>query len=75
MERTGFCQVNNCYFLLFTETTSDVSDYEVRIRQLSDELRRRRKEIEILKKERSRRQKEKLKAQEEAMQKQLDVCV
>ncbi|BFZ05882.1 hypothetical protein BsWGS_08921 [Bradybaena similaris] len=56
-----------------TETVSDVSDYEVRIRQLSDELRRRRKEIEILRKERSRRQKEKLKAQEEAMQKQLDV--
>ncbi|XP_059175915.1 centrosome-associated protein 350-like [Physella acuta] len=55
-----------------TETLSDASDYEVRIRQLSDELRRRRKEVEILKKERSRRQKEKLKAQEEALKKQLD---
>ncbi|XP_012936215.1 centrosome-associated protein 350 [Aplysia californica] len=55
-----------------TETLSDASDYEVRIRQLSDELRRRRKEVEILKKERSRRQKEKLKVQEDAMKKQLE---
>ncbi|GFN76393.1 centrosome-associated protein 350 [Plakobranchus ocellatus] len=55
-----------------TETMSDASDYEVRIRQLSDELRRRRKEVEILKKERSRRKKEKFKAQEVALKKQLD---
>ncbi|XP_055897249.1 centrosome-associated protein 350-like isoform X3 [Biomphalaria glabrata] len=55
-----------------TETLSDASDYEARIRQLSDELRRRRKEVEMLKKERSRRQKEKFKAQEEAMKKQLE---
>ncbi|KAH9508836.1 hypothetical protein Btru_050193 [Bulinus truncatus] len=55
-----------------TETLSDASDYEARIRQLSDELRRRRKEVEILKKERSRRQKEKFKAQEEALKKQLE---
>ncbi|CAL1535795.1 unnamed protein product [Lymnaea stagnalis] len=55
-----------------TETLSDVSDYEVRIRQLSDELRRRRKEVEILKKERSQRKKEIFKAKEEAMKKQLE---
>ena len=58
---------------LCPETMSDASDYEVRIRQLSDELRRRRKEVEILKKERSRRKKEKFKAQEVALKKQLDV--
>nr|KAG5710507.1 hypothetical protein BaRGS_013153 [Batillaria attramentaria] len=54
------------------ETQSDVSDYEVRIRQLSDMLRRRRKEADMLKKERSKRQKDKLKAQEETLKKQLE---
>ncbi|KAL8608223.1 hypothetical protein ACOMHN_016678 [Nucella lapillus] len=55
-----------------TETQSDVSDYEVRIRQLSDMLGRRRKEAEMLKKERSRRMKEKYKAQEESLKKQVE---
>ncbi|XP_076454897.1 centrosome-associated protein 350-like isoform X2 [Babylonia areolata] len=54
------------------ETQSDVSDYEVRIRQLSDMLRRRRKEADMLKKERSRRMKEKLRAQEESLKKQVE---
>ena len=55
------------------ETLSDVSDYEVRIRQLSDMLRRRRKEADMLKKERSKRMKDKLRAQEESLKKQLEV--
>lgn len=50
-----------------------MSDYEARIRQLSDLLQRRRKEADMLKKERSRRKKDKLKAQEESLKKQLEV--
>ncbi|XP_055958069.1 centrosome-associated protein 350 [Patella vulgata] len=55
-----------------TDTVSDTSDYEGRIRHLNDELRRRRKEFEILKKERKQRKKEKLKAQEESLKKQVE---
>ncbi|XP_041369812.1 centrosome-associated protein 350-like [Gigantopelta aegis] len=55
-----------------TETLSDASDYEVRIRQLSDELIRRKKEVDILKRERKKKQKDKMKAHEEALKKQIE---
>ncbi|XP_071097553.1 centrosome-associated protein 350-like [Haliotis cracherodii] len=55
-----------------TETLSDASDYEVRIRQLSDELRRRRREVEILKKDRKKKAKERMRAQEDSLKKQIE---
>ena len=59
--------------LLLSETLSDASDYEVRIRQLSDELIRRKKEVDILKRERKKKQRDKMKAHEEALRKQIEV--
>ncbi|XP_046543377.1 LOW QUALITY PROTEIN: centrosome-associated protein 350-like [Haliotis rubra] len=55
-----------------TETLSDASDYEVRIRQLSDEVRRRRREVDILKKDRKKKAKERMRAQEDSLKKQIE---
>nr|XP_045017374.1 centrosome-associated protein 350 isoform X3 [Jaculus jaculus] len=55
-----------------SETTSDQSDIEGRIRALKDELRKRKSVVEQLKKEQKKRQKERLKAQEASLIKQLE---
>ncbi|XP_066217747.1 centrosome-associated protein 350 isoform X1 [Saccopteryx leptura] len=55
-----------------SETTSDQSDIEGRIRALKDELRKRKSVVDQLKKEQKKRQKEKLKAQEASLIKQLE---
>uniref|UniRef100_A0A3Q2ICX1 Centrosomal protein 350 n=1 Tax=Equus caballus TaxID=9796 RepID=A0A3Q2ICX1_HORSE len=55
-----------------SETTSDQSDIEGRIRALKDELRKRKSVVDQLKKEQKRRQKERLKAQEASLIKQLE---
>ncbi|MEJ1270199.1 centrosomal protein 350 [Cricetulus griseus] len=55
-----------------SETTSDQSDIESRIRALKDELRKRRSVVEQLKKEQRKRQKERLKAQEASLIRQLE---
>ncbi|XP_029417772.1 centrosome-associated protein 350 [Nannospalax galili] len=55
-----------------SETTSDQSDIESRIRALKDELRKRKSVVEQLKKEQRKRQKERLKAQEASLIKQLE---
>lgn len=55
-----------------SETTSDQSDIEGRIRALKDELRKRRSVVEQLKKEQRKRQKERLKAQEASLIRQLE---
>ncbi|KAM9379445.1 centrosome-associated protein 350 [Phaethornis superciliosus] len=55
-----------------SETTSDQSDIEGRIRALKDELRKRKSVAYQLKKEQKRRQKERLKAQEASLIKQLE---
>ncbi|XP_052056474.1 centrosome-associated protein 350 isoform X2 [Apodemus sylvaticus] len=55
-----------------SETTSDQSDIEGRIRALKDELRKRRSVVEQLKKEQRKRQKERLKAQEASLLRQLE---
>ncbi|NXE05027.1 CE350 protein, partial [Lophotis ruficrista] len=55
-----------------SETTSDQSDIEGRIRALKDELRKRKSVVYQLKKEQRKRQKEKLKAQEASLIKQLE---
>ncbi|OBS81978.1 hypothetical protein A6R68_24032, partial [Neotoma lepida] len=55
-----------------SETTSDQSDIEGRIRALKGELRKRRSVVEQLKKEQRRRQKERLKAQEASLLRQLE---
>ncbi|KAM8930596.1 LOW QUALITY PROTEIN: centrosome-associated protein 350 [Pelodytes ibericus] len=54
-----------------SETTSDQSDIECRVRALKDELRKRKSVVENLKREQKRRQKERLKAQEAILLKQL----
>uniref|UniRef100_A0A8C1V2C7 Centrosomal protein 350 n=1 Tax=Cyprinus carpio TaxID=7962 RepID=A0A8C1V2C7_CYPCA len=55
-----------------SETTSDQSDIESRIRALKDELRKRKSVVYQLKKEQKKRQKERLKAQEASLLKQLE---
>lgn len=55
-----------------SETTSDQSDIEGRIRALKDELRKRKSVVEQLKKEQKKRQKERLRAQEASLIKQLE---
>uniref|UniRef100_A0A8C0IQM9 Centrosomal protein 350 n=1 Tax=Chelonoidis abingdonii TaxID=106734 RepID=A0A8C0IQM9_CHEAB len=55
-----------------SETTSDQSDIESRIRALKDELRKRKSVVYQLKKEQKKRQKERLKAQEASLIKQLE---
>ncbi|KAL1774768.1 centrosome-associated protein 350 [Sigmodon hispidus] len=55
-----------------SETTSDQSDIEGRIRALKGELRKRRSVVEQLKKEQRKRQKERLKAQEASLIRQLE---
>nr|XP_015211809.1 PREDICTED: centrosome-associated protein 350 isoform X2 [Lepisosteus oculatus] len=55
-----------------TETTSDQSDIESRIRALKEELRRRKSIVYQLKKEQKKRHKERLKAQEASLLKQLE---
>lgn len=61
------------FFPLTSETTSDQSDIESRIRALKDELRKRKSVVYQLKKEQKKRQKERLKAQEASLLKQLEV--
>ncbi|XP_069497557.1 centrosome-associated protein 350 isoform X2 [Ambystoma mexicanum] len=55
-----------------SETTSDQSDIESRIRALKDELKKRKSVVDQLKKEQKKRQKERLKAQEASLIKQLE---
>ncbi|NXN10854.1 CE350 protein, partial [Indicator maculatus] len=55
-----------------SETTSDQSDIEGRIRALKDELRKRKSVVYQLKKEQKKRHKERLKAQEASLIKQLE---
>ncbi|KFV68441.1 Centrosome-associated protein 350, partial [Dryobates pubescens] len=55
-----------------SETTSDQSDIEGRIRALKDELRKRKSVAYQLKKEQKKRHKERLKAQEASLIKQLE---
>ncbi|XP_069088183.1 centrosome-associated protein 350 [Pleurodeles waltl] len=55
-----------------SETTSDQSDIESRIRALKDELRKRKSVVDQLRKEQKKRQKERLKAQEASLIKQLE---
>ena len=59
------------FFLV--ETASDQSDVEGRIRALNQELIKRKREAEQLKKEAKRRDKERLKAQEASLKKQIEV--
>jgi centrosomal protein CEP350 len=56
-----------------TETASDHSDIETRIKLLNEELRRQKLEAERLKKEKKRKKKEKLREKEEALKKQVEV--
>lgn len=62
------------FLWLPTETASDQSDVEGRIRALGDELKRRKLEAEKLKREKKKKQKEKLKEQEENLKQQIEVC-
>ncbi|XP_067323740.1 centrosome-associated protein 350 isoform X2 [Anolis sagrei] len=55
-----------------SETTSDQSDVESRIRALKDELRKRKSVVYQLRKEQKKRHKERLKAQEASLIKQLE---
>lgn len=55
-----------------SETTSDQSDIEGRIKALKDELRKRKSVVEQLKREQRKRQKERLRAQEASLIRQLE---
>ena len=59
------------FFLI--ETLSDASDIEVRIRALSEDLKRKKNEADRLRQEKKAKYKEKLKAQEESLIKQIEV--
>eukprot|EP00079_Xenopus_tropicalis_P024835 XP_012817879.1 PREDICTED: centrosome-associated protein 350 isoform X1 [Xenopus tropicalis] len=54
-----------------SETTSDQSDIECRIRALKDELKKRKSVVDSLKREQKKRQKERLRAQEAILLQQL----
>ncbi|XP_060076852.1 centrosome-associated protein 350-like [Ylistrum balloti] len=56
----------------YTETQSDFSDYEGRVRALNEELKRRKVEADRLRKERKKRKKEILKNKEVALKKQIE---
>ncbi|XP_070581927.1 centrosome-associated protein 350-like isoform X2 [Ptychodera flava] len=55
-----------------SETTSDLSDVEGRIAALKDALRKRKNEVERLRKQQKKRHREKLRAQEASLKKQLE---
>ncbi|XP_052789216.1 centrosome-associated protein 350-like isoform X3 [Mya arenaria] len=55
-----------------TKSTSELSDFEGRIRALNEELKKRKSEAERLKIERKKRKKEDLKTKEETLKKQLE---
>eukprot|EP00106_Octopus_bimaculoides_P009411 XP_014776853.1 PREDICTED: centrosome-associated protein 350-like [Octopus bimaculoides] len=55
-----------------SETLSDVSDIEVRIRALSEDLKKKKAEADRLRRERRNKHREKLKAQEESLVKQIE---
>lgn len=57
----------------YTETQSDLSDFEGRVRALTEELKRRKIQADKLKKERKKRRKDILKNKEEALKKQIEV--
>ncbi len=59
--------------LRIAETASDASDVEGRIRALNQELMKRKREAEQLKREAKRRDKERLKAHEASLKKQIEV--
>lgn len=56
-----------------TETPSDASDYEVKIKVLNEELKRRKLEAEGLKKEQKKRRKDKMREQEASLKRQIEV--
>lgn len=56
----------------YTETQSDLSDFEGRVRALTEELKRRKIQADKLKKERKKRRKDILKNKEEALKKQIE---
>ncbi|KAJ8300301.1 hypothetical protein KUTeg_021820 [Tegillarca granosa] len=56
----------------YTETQSDLSDFEGRVKALTDDLKRRKVEADRLKKERKRRKREILKSKEDALRKQIE---
>ena len=58
---------------VITETQSDLSDFEGRIRALNEELRRRKTEADKLKRERKKKRKELMKNKEESLKKQIEV--
>ncbi|XP_042190890.1 centrosome-associated protein 350 [Callorhinchus milii] len=58
--------------MTYSETASDQSDIESRIRALKAELKKRKSIVDQLKKEQRKRQKERLKAQEASLLKQLE---
>ncbi|ELU10435.1 hypothetical protein CAPTEDRAFT_226518 [Capitella teleta] len=61
------------FSLNFSETPSDASDYENRIKLLNDELHRRKVEAEDLKKEQKKRRRDRLKEKEAALSQQIAV--
>ncbi|XP_062614422.1 centrosome-associated protein 350-like [Saccostrea cucullata] len=56
----------------YTETQSDLSDFEGRVRALTEDLKRRKIQADKLKKERKKRRKDILKNKEEALKKQIE---
>ena len=58
-----------------TETQSDLSDFEGRIRALNEELRRRKTEADKLKRERKKKRREIMKNKEESLKKQIEVLL
>ena len=57
----------------YAETMSDASDYEGRVRDLTEKLQKRKNEADRLRKEQKKRKREILKSKEEALRKQIEV--
>ena len=57
--------------IVFVDATSDASDIEKRIRQLEDELLKRRKDLDRIRRKRERDQ---LRKQEQRLKQELQVC-
>ena len=58
---------------MLTETPSDASDYEAKIKVLNEELKRRKLEAEGLKKEQKKRRKDRMREQEASLKRQIEV--
>lgn len=63
------------YLCCITESQSELSDFEGRIRDLNEKLRHRKVEADKLRRERKKKERELMKDKEESLKKQIEVII